>query len=162
MRARRFLVRMLRSRVGARDDMVEGVFLLAFLEGVEGFEEAVFYSAFVELEAVEDFVAAEVSVDDGAECEVGVVVGWRAEEKVAVLHDVGVVEKHAVDELVLDALGTFESPCEGDDAVCEEVFDSVSGIEGVEETVFVGVEFFLAFSFDDVRASCQAVGGGVL
>ena len=136
--------------------------LLAFFEDAQAFQEAVFCSAFVELEAVEDFVAAEVSVDDGAECEVGVVVGWIAVEKVAVLHDVGVVEKHAVDELVLDALGTFESPCEGDDAVCEEVFDSVSGIEAFQEAVFVGVEFFLSFAFDDVMASGQAVGGGVL
>ena len=101
-------------------------------------------------------------MDCGAEGEVGVVVGWGVVYIGAVLHEEGVVYKDAVEELSLDSVGTFESPREGGGAVGEEVFDGVLWVECVEESLSVGVEFFLGFAFYDVAAGCQAVGCGVL
>jgi len=129
-----------------------GSFALLASKLGQGFEEAVFYTAFVEHEAVEDFVAAEVSVDGGAEDEVGVVVGGGAVETGDVLHKIGVVEQHAVEELVLDSLGSFQAPGEGRDAVGKEGFYAVSRGEIVDHPLVVGVEFFLAFAFYDVGA----------
>ena len=49
----------------------------------------------------------------------------------------------SVEELAFYSVGSFESPCEGDCAVCEEVFDGVLGVEDVEEALFVGVVILL-------------------
>ena len=72
------------------------------------------------------------------------------------------VDLQGDEELVLEAGGSVEAPCEGRDAVGEEVFDSVLGGEDVEEALFVGVEFFLGFALDDVARGGQAVLDGVL
>ena len=124
-------------------------------EFVQGFEEAVFYSALVEREEIEGLVVIEVFSDGGAEGQVGVLRGGRVlPASRAVFPPVLLVCSESVEELTLYAAGAGESPCEADDAFGEEIFDGVLGVEDVEEALFVGVELLLGLAFDDVVGGC--------